>query len=167
MVEMDLSTKLCAKALSSKWLKLLEVSCCQKVIRPGIRHKAIFSPYKLLISSFFTNEKSLVKKLPSFTIGKGQKLHTLAAAHIGHKQRRWIFCTRSDFWWGKSHGGSLCKCMSMQVVDLSALAMLASITGFILRCFQLKESNSAVATGGWSWWETTHPTQHPVTLSHH
>ena len=29
-----------------------------------------------------------------------------------------------------------------------ALAMLASITGFILRCFQLGETNGAVANGG-------------------
>ena len=47
----------------------------------------------------------------------------------------------------KSRGGSLRKCTSTQVVYLSALAMLASITGFILRCFQLGESNGAVATG--------------------
>ena len=33
-------------------------------------------------------------------------------------------------------------------MDLSALAMFASITGFILRRFQLGESNGAVATGG-------------------
>ena len=39
------------------------------------------------------------------------------------------------------------KCMSTQVVDLSTLAMLASVTGFIPHCFQLRESNGAVATG--------------------
>ena len=41
-------------------------------------------------------------------------------------------------------GGSLRRYTSTQVVDLFTLAMHASITGFILRCFQLRESSSAV-----------------------
>ena len=53
----------------------------------------------------------------------------------------------------------------MQVVDLSALAMLASITSFILHCFQLGETNGAGGTAGWIWWETTPPSRYSVTLT--
>ena len=42
--------------------------------------------------------------------------------------------------------------------------MLASITGFILHCFHLGESNRAVATSSWVWWESTSPTRYPLTL---
>ena len=75
--------------------------------------------------------------------------------------------TGSNFWQEKSCGGSLRKYTSTQVVNLSALAMLASITSFILRCFQLGETNGAGATASWSWRETTPPSRYPVTLSHH
>ena len=48
----------------------------------------------------------------------------------------------------KIGGGNLRKYASTQVVDLSALSMLASINGFILRCFQLGGTNGAEATAG-------------------
>ena len=48
----------------------------------------------------------------------------------------------------KLHGGSLRKYASTQVLDLFALAMLASITSFLLRCFQLGETNGAGTTAG-------------------
>ena len=72
-------------------------------------------------------------------------------AHSDHKRRRWIFHARSDFWWEKSCGGRLHKFTSVWVGNLSALAILASITGTTLFCVQRGECNGAVATGNWTW----------------
>ena len=59
-----------------------------------------------------------------------------------------------DFWSHCQHitlhascGGSLRKFTSVWVMDLSALEMLASITGFTLFCFQYEECNDAETIG--------------------
>ena len=78
--------------------------------------------------------------------------------HSDCKWRRWIFHARSYFWQEKSCCGSPCKFTSTWVVDLSALALFASITCFILCCFQRGECKGAVATSGWSWREYQAPT---------
>ena len=109
--------------------------------------------HEVLISTFLWTVKA---KQKSF-----RHLLEVAAAHSDCKRWCWIFHARSDFWWEKLRGGGLCKFTSMWVVDLSALAMLASIIGFILRCFQRGECSGAVTTSSWSWQEN-----HASTISH-
>ena len=139
--EPDLATKLCAKALFSNWRKLFSKSLVvKKVLDQETWHKVIFP----------CTGKSSRAEQNSF-----RQLLEVVIAHCDSKQRHWISHARSDFWQEKSRGGSPLKEGSMQVVDLSALAMLASITNFILRCFQFEKTNGAGA--GWSWWETTPP----------
>ena len=115
----------------------------QKGIKPVSWHKVIFSQHEVLISTSFMSVKANRKSF--------RHLLEVAAAHSDCKQRRWIFHARSDFWGEKLHGGSLRRFTSTWVVDLCALAMLASMTGFILHCFQHRECSGAVTTCGWSW----------------
>ena len=62
----------------------------------------------------------------------------MVTAHRDRKRQHWISLARSDFWREKLRGGSLRKYASTQVVDLFALAILASITSFILCCFSAR-----------------------------
>ena len=135
MVEPGLAAKFCAKALSSKWQAFFEVSPRQKVSSPESWHKVIFCPAWGASFHFFLQT---MKAKP----GSFHPLQKAAAAQSDYTCKRWcwIFCARSDFWNEKFCGGSLHKFTPMWVVDLSALAMLASITGFILRCFNARSA---------------------------
>ena len=118
----------------------LEMSRHQKVIRPGSWHKFIFpdlSCYFLLFDKHWKlSEKASI-------IYQRQPLHTGTLSNGTGSLHKVRFLMR------KVRGGSLCKFTSVWIVDLSAPAMLASVTGFILFCFQRRECSSAV--GGWIW----------------
>ena len=162
-----------AKQLSRVWLpnsvqrpclvndrSFFEMPRHQTIVRPGSWHKEIIPSHEVLVSTFSRVVKA---KRNSF-----HRLLEVAVAHTDHKQQCWIFCARSDFLREIMHSRRLHKFTSTWVVDHSALAMFASITGFIiLHCFQCGEYNSAVATSGWSWWKnhvSTVSRNHKVTI---
>ena len=147
-VEPGLSTKLCGMTLPSKLQKLFsKCRVVKKLLGQEVDTRSFpistsFPNFHFFLERWKRNEKDSVnyQRRPLRTEIESGVAGSLAQA-------------RSDFWREESHSGNLRKFKSTWVVDLSALAMFASITGFILRSFQCRERNVALATNGWSWRE--------------
>ena len=94
---------------------------------------------------FSTFSRTVKTKRKSFC-----RLLDAAFAYRDCKRPRWIFRSKSDFGREKLCGGSLRKFTSTRVVDLSALALFASTTDFILRCFSTGSATAVEVEGATS-----------------
>ena len=139
----------------SKRQALFEMPCHQELLGQESDTRSFF-PHVRCYFPLFHKRRKLSKKL--------QSLLEAAATHSDCKRWRWIFCANSDFWQEELHASSFHNFTSTWDVNLSALAVLASITGFIVRCFHHGECNGAVATRSWSWQKNNPPPQNLVTL---
>ena len=134
----------CAKALSSKWRKLLsKYFIVKKLCGLEVDTRWFCVP---VLHYFPIVSRTVSAKRKSF-----RHLLERAAAHCACERRRCGYGASSDFWREKMRDVDLCKFTFARAMALSALVKLAIVTGYILDSFQRGGCNGALAIWGWSW----------------